>query len=192
MQCNSCKCCSLGSHLIHMHKESFVYEVCNTTWLTGTCNRKSINIHTQKHLFAAFTVKVNSSLYKLSETYSSAEVSVSQLVPQLGASFSSTLLQCKFLWWRSYMTSATESVLQGPPFHTQACLSGRSVSTALVAWRFLQLRPCMVRDQFESGWEEGQLGTVKAPVVKLTWEQVFILRTSIIRAEKEWKAVRAE
>lgn len=27
------------------------------------------------------------------------------------------------------MASATESVLQGPPFHTQACLNGRSVSS---------------------------------------------------------------
>jgi len=27
------------------------------------------------------------------------------------------------------MASATESVLQGPPFHTLACLSGRSASS---------------------------------------------------------------
>ncbi len=57
------------------------------------------------------------------------------------------------------------SAIPSPPFHTQTCLSGRSLlPTAL----FLQPRPCMVRDQFESGWEEGQLGAVKAPVVKLT------------------------
>lgn len=123
---------------------------------------------------------VNSSHYKLSETHSLGEVSVSEF--SSSPIFSSTVLQCKFLWWRSNMASATES--QGPPFHTQPCLSGRSLlPTALMACRFLQLRPCMVRDQFESGWEEGQLGTVKAPVVKLTWEQVFILRTSII----SWK-----
>lgn len=130
----------------------------------GTCNRMSISTSTPRNTYLYLLLKGNSSHYKLSETYSLGKVSVLLLlVPHPFLAL--TLLQCKLLRWGSNMASAKPS----PPFHTQACLSGRSLlPTALLACRFLQLRPCMVRDQVESGWEEGQLGTVKAPVVKLT------------------------
>lgn len=161
-------------------------------WITDSCNRKSILTSTPRNTFVAFTMKVSSSLYKLSERHSPAEVYVSQLVPQR-----------QFLALRYYCVNfcgggVTWPVLPSPchtvhPFtHWPFWVADQLLPTALLAWRFLQIRPCMVRDQFESGWEEGQLGTVKAPVVKLTWEQVFILRTSIIRAVIEWKSVRGQ
>lgn len=56
---------------------------------------------------------------------------------------------------------------------------------------FPQPSPCMVRDQ-SSRWEEGQLGTVKALEVKLTQEQLFSLRNSILRTGEEWEHLESK
>lgn len=184
MLCNWNVVASAPTSFTRLERElSFVYEVCKIKWITDTCNRKSILTSTPRNTFVAFTGKVSSSLYKLWVKHTVQLKFVSQLVPQ-----------GQFLALHYYIVNfcgGGVTVLPSPCYRVHPFTHWPVwVADQLLPRRFLQIRPCMVRDQFESGWEEGQLGTVKAPVVKLTWEQVFILRTSIIRAVKEWKSVR--